>query len=84
MNTRLKSRKFLAGAYSIADMACLSWVKSSTRFQPLDEFPSLKAWFDRLMQRPAVQRGLAAGAELRKPQPMSEEEHKVLFGQRAR
>jgi GST-like protein len=85
MNTRLATRKYLAGAYSIADMACLSWVKSSTRFQPLDEFPHLKAWFERLMQRPGVKRGLAVGAELRKPQQqMSEEEHKILFGQRAR
>jgi GST-like protein len=84
MNTRLAKRKYLAGAYSIADMASLSWVKSSTRFQPLDEFPALAAWFERLMKRPAVQRGLKAGAELRKPQPLSDEEHKILFGQRAR
>jgi GST-like protein len=84
MNTRLARRKYLAGAYSIADMACLSWVKSSMRFLPLDEFPHLAAWFERLMKRPAVKRGLAAGAELRKPQPMSDEEHKILFGQRAR
>jgi len=82
MNTRLANRKYLAGAYSIADMACLSWVKSSTRFQPLDEFPHLAAWMERLLARKAVQRGLAVGAELRKP--MTDEEHKVLFGQRAK
>jgi GST-like protein len=84
MNTRLAKRKYLAGAYSIADMACLSWVKSSTRFQPLGEFPHLAAWFERLMKRPGVRRGLAVCAELRKPQPMTDEEHKILFGQRAR
>ena len=84
MNTRLGKHKFLAGAYSIADMACLSWVKSASRYQKLDEFPQLKHWFDRLMKRAAVQRGMAAGAELRKPQPMTDEEHKILFGQRAR
>ena len=84
MNTRLAKHKFLAGAYSIADMACLSWVKSASRYQPLDSFPNLAAWFERLMKRPAVQRGMAAGAELRKPQPLTEEEHKILFGQRAR
>jgi GST-like protein len=84
MNGRLAKRKYLAGAYSIADMASLPWVRSGSRYTPLDEFPHLKAWFDRLMKRPAVQRGLAAGKELRKPQPLSEEEHKVLFGQRAR
>ena len=83
MNIRLARHKYLAGAYSIADMACLSWVKSATRYQPLDEFPHLAAWLERLMTRPAVKRGLAVGAELRKPQPMTEEEHKILFGQRA-
>jgi GST-like protein len=82
MDKRLAGRKFLAGAYSIADMACLSWVKSSTRFQPLDDFPNLAAWMERLLKRPAVQRGLKLGAELRKP--ITDEQHKVLFGQRAR
>ncbi len=82
MEKRLTGRKFLAGAYSIADMACLSWVKSSTRFQPLDEFPNLAAWMERLLKRPAVQRGLKLGAELRKP--ITDEQHKILFGQRAR
>ncbi len=82
MNKRLAARKFLAGAYSIADMACLSWVKSSTRFQALDEFPHLAAWYARLMKRSAVKRGMEVGAELRKP--MSDEQKKVLFGQRTR
>ena len=84
MNTRLAKRAFLAGAYSIADMACLSWVKSASRYQPLDPFPNLAGWFDRLMKRPAVKRGMIAGAELRKAQPMTDEERKILFGQRAR
>ena len=82
MNKRLATRKYLAGAYSIADMACFSWVKSSTRFQPLEEFPALAAWMERLGARKAVQRGMAAGAELRKP--MTDAEKKILFGQRAR
>jgi GST-like protein len=82
MEKQLKNRKFLAGAYSIADMACVSWVKSSTRFQPLDEFPNLAAWMERLLKRPGVKRGLEVGAELRKP--LSDEQKKVLFGQRAR
>ena len=81
MNKRLADRKYLAGSYSIADMACISWVKSSLRFQPLEDFPHLNAWFERLMARAAVKRGLALGAELRKP--VTDAEHKVLFGQRA-
>jgi len=82
MNTRLKGRKFLAGAYSIADMACWSWVVSANRYQTLDEFPHLAAWKERVGARPAVQRGYALGRDLRKP--MTAEEHKILFGQRAR
>jgi GST-like protein len=84
MNAWLAGRKYLAGAYSIADMASLPWVRSANRHQPLDEFPHLKAWFERLMERPGVKRGLAVGRELRKPQPLTEDEHKILFGQRAR
>jgi GSH-dependent disulfide-bond oxidoreductase len=82
MNKRLATRKYLAGAYSIADMACFSWVKSSTRLQPLDEFANLSAWFKRLEARKPVQRGMALGAELRKP--MTDDAKKVLFGQRAK
>jgi GST-like protein len=83
MNTRLGKVKYLAGAYSIADMASYSWVKSATRYQALDEFPNLAAWFERLGKRPAVRRGMAVGADLRKP-VMSEADKQVLFGQRAR
>jgi GST-like protein len=82
MNRRLAGRKFLAGAYSIADMASWGWVHSANRYQPLEPFPHLKAWMDRVGARPAVQRGHAAGKAVR--QPLSEEERKILFGQRAR
>jgi GST-like protein len=82
MNTRLATRKFLAGAYSVADMACFSWVVSSTRFQPLDAFPHLAAWKERVGARKAVQRGFAVGHELRKP--VTDAEKTVLFGQRAK
>jgi GST-like protein len=82
MNERLASRKFLAGAYSIADIACWSWVLSASKYTVLEEFPHLKAWRDRVGARPAVRRGKAAAAELRKP--LAEEDRKILFGQRAR
>jgi len=82
MNTRLANKKFLAGAYSIADMACWSWVLSASKHVCLDEFPHLKAWRNRVGARPAVVRGKAVAAELRKP--MTDAERKVLFGQRAR
>ena len=82
MNTRLATRKFLAGTYSIADIACWSWVLSGSKYAPLDEFPYLKAWRDRVGARPAVVRGKALAADMRKP--LTDEDRKVLFGQRAR
>ena len=82
MNRRLATRKFLAGTYSIADIACWSWVLSGSKYAPLDEFPNLKAWRDLVGKRPAVVRGKALAADMRKP--MTDEEHKILFGQRAR
>ena len=82
MNRRLATRKFLAGTYSIADIACWSWVLSGSRYAPLDEFAHLKAWRDRVGKRPAVVRGKALAADIRKP--MTDEERNILFGQRAR
>ena len=82
MNTRLGKARHLAGAYSIADMACYPGVKSATRYQPLDDFPSVAAWFERVGKRPAVQRALLLGKDLRKPP--SDADKKILFGQRAR
>jgi glutathione S-transferase len=86
MNTRLEGRKYLADDYSIADIACWGWIVSGARHHPLDEFPHLMAWKERLDARPAVQRGFALGQDLRKSQPtdakFQEESRKILFGQR--
>lgn len=83
MERRLADREFLAGAYSIADMASWPWVRSHERLgQPLDEFPQVKRWFDTIAARPAVQKGVDVGADLRQ-NGMSEDARKVLFGQTA-
>ncbi|WP_274424818.1 glutathione S-transferase family protein [Chelativorans sp. YIM 93263] len=85
MNKRLADREFLAGEYSIADMASVGWVKSHEgQGQDLNDFPNLKRWFDTLMARPAVERGLAVGQEHRRNIADDDEAKKVLFGQRAR
>ena len=87
MNKRLKGRDFLADKYSIADMACVGWVKPYARQgQEIEEFPHLKAWLDRLLARPAVQRGLAVGEERRHAVSIAKDKdvQKILFGQRAR
>lgn len=82
MNKRLSTRKYLAGTYSIADMACWSWVLSASKYTDLAEFPHLTAWKDRIGVRKAVERAKSLGADRRKP--VTDEDRKVLFGQRAR
>ena len=88
MNKRLEGRDYLAGAYSIADMACWGVVKSVHRQgQSLDHFPNVKAWWERMNARPGVQRGSKVGEHLRASQYGSVNDPvaaKHLFGQTAR
>jgi GST-like protein len=83
MNIQLADHEFLAGNYSIADMASWPWIVPYERMgQDLNEFPHLKRWYDTMGARPAVIKGKAVGQEFRAE--MTEEAKKVLFGQRAR
>jgi len=87
MNKRLADRQFLAGDYSIADMACIGWVRPyKNQGQDLDDFPNLKRWFEAIMARPAVERAMEVGKEEREKSNLAndKEAQKVLFGQRAR
>ncbi|MFP5075686.1 glutathione S-transferase N-terminal domain-containing protein [Rhizobium sp. YIM 134829] len=88
MNRRLADRDFLAGDYSIADMACVGWVRQHEgNGQDLNDFPDLKRWFETLSARPAVIRGFEVGREERERQKhLSEDKdaQAILFGQRAR
>jgi glutathione S-transferase/GST-like protein len=88
MDRRLADRDYLAGDYSIADMAAWPWILPALQGQSLDEFPHLKAWHERVGARPAVQRGRAAGEELRRNLAAAGADaaaaRKLLFGQRAR
>ena len=64
MDRRLAEREFLAGEYSIADIACIGWAKLWERQgQNIEDYPNLKRWLDAVLARPAVQRGLAVRAE---------------------
>lgn len=66
MNRRLADRDYLAGRYSIADIASFCWIVThAQQGQSLEDFPALRAWYQRIAARPAVQRGLAVGADLR-------------------
>jgi len=86
MNKRLVGRDFIAGRYSIADMALIGWVDGWQRQgQDIDEFPHLKRWIARMKARPAVERGLTLGQSLRLGFDMKDPKvQAVLFGQRAR
>jgi GST-like protein len=87
MNKRLADREFLAGEYSIADMASYPWVRPyRNQGQDLEEFPNLKRWFEAISARPAVVAAIAVGAEEREKSNLAtdREAQKILFGQRAR
>jgi GST-like protein len=85
LNKRLAERDYLAGDYSIADMAAFPWTRSyEKQGQSLDDFPHMKRWFDAIAARPAVQRGLAVGQERRSNLADDKDAQKILFGQRAR
>mgnify|MGYP003984237577 FL=1 len=64
MNSRLADRDFLAGKYSIADMACWPWIRGHKAYGiDLTEFPHLRAWFKRVGGREAVERAANIGKE---------------------
>lgn len=88
LDRRLKDRDYVAGDYSIADMAIWPWILPSHQGQNLEEFPHLAAWLKRVGERPAVQAGRALGDDLRRDLGSAgkdaEQARKVLFGQRGR
>jgi len=83
LNGRLEGRAFVAGEYSIADMALVGWIRNWDRKGvEIADYPNVKDWFDRLVARPAVERGLAIKAPETMDLASDEEARKVLFGQR--
>jgi GSH-dependent disulfide-bond oxidoreductase len=87
LNKRLAARDFVAGAYSIADMAIYPWVRPyKNQGQDLEAFPHLNAWFKRMYDRPAVAKGCKVGAELRPVNNLKDDKaaQAILFGQKAR
>lgn len=87
MNTRLADRQFLAGDYSIADIACYPWAISHERLgQNLADFPNMKRWYDAIAARPAVVRAVKVGEERRTTTNLrdDDEAQEILFGIRKR
>ena len=86
LNKRLADREYVAGDYSIADMAAYPWIVPHERQgQNLDDFPDLKRWFEAIRARPATERAYAIVQTVNPTagQPMGEAEKKLLFGQTA-
>ncbi len=85
LNKQLEGKEYIAGEYSIADMASYPWIVPYERQQQkLEDFPHLKAWFERMAARPAVQRAYAKAQEINSTPTVSQDSKSVLFGQTAR
>jgi GST-like protein len=81
MDRRLAQSAYLGGDdYSIADIATFPWLRTWERQGiVLAEYPHVEAWFEKIADRPAVQRGVKVMAELRKP-ITDDKAREVLFG----
>ncbi|MGE5501613.1 MAG: glutathione S-transferase family protein [Ignavibacteriales bacterium] len=90
LDKQLEVKDYICGEVSIADFACWPWVVPwRNQGQKLDDFKNLAVWYQRMADRPGVQKGFGVGAELRRgglqaSGKEAEEARKVLFGQRAR
>jgi GST-like protein len=77
-------RQFIAGQYSIADMACYPWIVPHARQgQRMEDFPYLKGWFERMRARPAIERAYALARDVNSAPVVNETSRNILFGQDA-
>ena len=84
LNKRLGGREFIAGAYSIADMAAYPWiVPHEAQGQNLADFPHIKRWFEAIKTRPATVRAYELAPTFSNSSIMTDDAKKVLFGQTA-
>ena len=82
LDSRLADREYIAGGYSIADMASYPWVlKAEALQQDLADFPHLQRWFEHVAARPATRRAYQIGAEINTVPTISEESKKILLQQ---
>jgi len=82
MDIRLRDRDFLAGDYSIADMASFPWVLPYKRLgNDLDRFANLRRWFDAIKARPAVRQAVDLGKDWHRNESGRDKAHSIMFGQ---
>ena len=84
MDVRLRDRDFLAGDYSIADIACFPWVLPHKRLgNDVSKFEHLQPWYEHMKQRPAVRAGVDLGKDWQRDERRSEAARQMLFNQNA-
>ena len=86
LDRRLAAREFIAGEYSIADIACYPWIVPHTPHgQDLADFPNLQRWFATIAARPATRATYDGVTDVYSVsrKPLSDEERRVLFGRAA-
>ena len=85
MNKQLADREYLAGEYSIADMASYPWIAMYRKLkQDLNDFPNLKRWYERIKARPATISAYFIGSSINTIPTVTEESKKILLGQGAK
>jgi GST-like protein len=84
LDKQLANKDFITGEYSIADMASYPWVRSHDKQgQNLNDFPNIKAWFERISARPAVIEAYAKADKINSSTAVTEEGKSILFGQKS-
>ena len=82
LDRRLEGRDYVADAFSIADIAIFPWTRSYQRQNvEIEDYANVVRWRKRMIERPAVAKGMQAGAEFNADlRELSPEEWKRLFG----
>jgi len=84
LNKQLADKTFIAGEYSIADIASYPWIRSHEKqSQDLNDFPHLKSWFERMSARPAVIKAYAKAETINSSSAVTEAGKSILFGQKS-
>ena len=82
LNKQLTDKEFIAGTYSIADIACYPWiVPHAKQQQNLADFPHLQRWFEQIAARPAVIEAYKKGKAVASQPTVTDESKSILFGQ---
>jgi GSH-dependent disulfide-bond oxidoreductase len=84
LERQLAGKDYIAGDYSIADMACYPWCVSAGKYgSTYEAYPSLRGWLARMAARPAVIKAYEIGKPFESLRVNDEESKKILYQQSA-